>query len=151
MDSDQSFRVVLQEKDSHEDPSFYAKGLGLPSEDRAVAKVQDLVNDGDRDQKFINWHWRLARARFGQGTFLLSDRPLIRKYAFDHIEAVWVIPLDPFTAFYASRRESAKIVTDGREFLKSVNKHSVQQADKYVFCLDTSHEPLLRKHLWTRR
>jgi len=41
MDSDQSFRVVLQEKDSHEDPSFYAKGLGLPSEDRAVAKVQD--------------------------------------------------------------------------------------------------------------
>lgn len=81
----------------------------------------------------------------------MSNRPLIRKYAFDHIETVWVIPLDRFTAFYASRRESAKTVTDGREFLKSVNKHSVQQADKYVFCLDTSHEPLLRKHLWTRR
>ncbi|MCY3701318.1 MAG: DUF4238 domain-containing protein [Rhodospirillales bacterium] len=151
MDSDQGFRALLEEEGFDEAPSFYARELGLLSEDRAVAKVQDLVNDGSYGQKFINWHWSLARTRPGQGTFLLSDRPLIRKYAFDHIEAVWMLPLDPFTVFYAFRHESAKTVTNGREFLKSVNKHSVQQADKYVFCLDTSHEPLLRKHLCTRR
>ena len=109
--------------------------------------MQQLVNDGSYGQKFINWHWSLARPRPGQGTFLLSDRPLIRKYAFDHIEAVRIFPLDPFTAFYASRRESAKTVTNGREFRKSVSKQSAQQADRYVSCMDNSHEPLLRKHM----
>ena len=147
MDNDQNFRAVLREHGFDKDPSFYARDLGLLTEDRAVANVQGLVNGRNYGEKFINWHWRIARMRYGQGTFLLSDRPLIRKYAFDDPEAVWLLPLNPRTAFYASKRESPKVVTNGREFLKSVNKHSVQQADKYVYCIDTSHEPLLRKHL----
>ncbi len=147
IDSDQDFRAVLRERGFDKDPSFYAKGLGLLSEERALANVQGLVNDRTYGEKFINWHWSVARAQSGQGTFLLSDRPLIRKYAFDDPEAVWLLPLNPHTAFYATKREAPKQVTNGREFLKSVNKHSVQQADKYVFSMDASHEPLLRKHL----
>lgn len=150
IDNDQSFRAVLQEHGFDKDPSFYARQRGLLSEDRAVANVQGLVDDRNYGPKFINWHWSVARARTGQGAFVLSDRPLIRKKAFDDPEAVWLLPLDPYTVFYASKQESRKTVTNGREFLKSLNKHSVQQADKYVFCIDASHEPLLRKHMRTK-
>ena len=115
-----------------------------------MANVQGLVDDRNYGPKFINWHWSVARARTGQGAFVLSDRPLIQKKAFDDPEAVWLLPLDPYTVFYASKQESRKTVTNGREFLKSLNKHSVQQADKYVFCIDASHETLLRKHMRTK-
>jgi len=149
IDNDRGLRSTLQQHDFHEAPSIYARELGLLSEDRALAQVQKLVDDQDYGQKFINWHWSIARTRPDRGSFILSDRPLVRVNAFDSHEALWLLPLGPYTVFYASKRETPRVVANEREFLKSLNRHSVRQAQKYVFCIDGSHRSLLHKHMRT--
>ena len=74
---------------------------------------------------------------------------MVRVNAFDSHEALWLLPLGPHIVFYASRREAPRVVTNEREFLKSLNRQSARQAQKYVFCVDGSHGPLLRKHMRT--
>jgi hypothetical protein len=133
-------------------PSSYIERLGISLEDRALANIQRLVDNSEVGGKLINAHWHVVRVGPFDGSFVLSDRPLIRLRGYDHPGAAWVLPLTPKDAFVAvnhpANLERTKRVTAQR-FIKQTNAASANQAERFVFCVDTSYEPWLANRLAT--
>ena len=116
-------------------------------EDLTLSFIQGLVNDPNVSSRVVSLSWRVVRLGMWDGTFVLSDRPLFRLFGTYHPKASWFLPLNPKTAFYAANCswDFERLTT--RKFAKSLNVDSVRQAEKYVFCVDDSHNRLLEKHL----
>ena len=131
-------------------PTAYIKQLGISLQDRALAIIQLLVDNPKVGGKLNNAHWHVVRLGLSDGSLVLSDRPLIRLRGYDHPGAAWVLPLTPKAAFVAvnhhANLERIRRVSPQR-FAKQANAHSASQAERYVFCADTSHEGWLAKRL----
>ena len=87
-------------------PSTYIEQLGMCLEDRALATIQQLVDNPEVGGRLINAHWHMVRLGLIDGTLVLSDRPLIRIRGYEHPGAAWVLPLTPKAAFVAVNHQA---------------------------------------------
>ena len=87
---------ILREMESEElsgEPSKYVAQHGISFKDRALANIQELVDNPKAGGTLINSHWRVIRLSPHDGTLVLADRPLLRLSGYDHPEAAWFLPL----------------------------------------------------------
>lgn len=132
-------------------PSEYLETRrGFHLEDRALGMIQSLIDNPNVGNRLINAHWSIKRINQNDGSLVLSDRPLIRIHGYDHPDATWALPLNPQIVFIACNSRKTMIslqeVPSGR-FVKSMNRSSVFQAERFVFCSDASHEHWLEKRM----
>lgn len=151
LDADPEIRRAMAEHGIGSNPSEYVVNeLGWCLEDRALTIIQKLVDNPEVGGRLINAQWKVRRIDHADGTLVLSDRPLIRIDGYDRPGARWVLPLTPDAAFIACNHPSnlAKLMgLSGQRFVKAVNVSSAAQAERFVFCVDQSHERWLKKHL----
>lgn len=155
LDADSEIRAALAEHGVAEYPSVYAKvELGWDFEDRALTILQGLVDNPKVGGRLINAYWTVRRLGPHDGSLVLADRPLIRIHGYEGPGATWVLPLTPHAVFIAcahqGNRKMLMKLSDSR-FMKEANSSSAAQADRFVFCTDTTHERWLEKRLNPRR
>ena len=151
LDSDPEILAALGERGLAEAPSiYYERTTGVLLEDRALLRIQRLVDNREVGGRLINAHWHIVRLGPSDGSFVLADRPLIRVKAYDHPGAVWALPLTPKVAFVALNHleNLARIKrAPPRRFAKRTNVSSAGQAERFIFASDTSHEHWMCKYL----
>lgn len=152
LDSDPELVRTLREQDIAMKPSeYFLRYLSQGTfEDRAVAIVQRLVENPKIGHRLINAYWGVRQIGPKGLSLVLADRPLIRHEAYDHPSGNWILPLTPKAVFISCNdvhQLSAFLSASETQFVKWVNKASVGQAERFVFCTDRSHEPLLRRWL----
>lgn len=84
------------------------------------------------------------------GSFVLSDRPLIRILGYDKPGAIWALPLTPKAAFIGANHHDnyeRLMRTSAARFGKSMNRSSTAQAERFVFSTEMDHEKWLSKRL----
>jgi hypothetical protein len=149
LDGDPEILAAMAEEGLDQVPSSFVEQLGVSLEDRALGSIQGLVDNPKVGHK-LNARWHVVRLGPFDGSFVLSDRPLIRIRGYDHPGAAWVLPLTPKAAFVAvnhpANLDRIKRATPQR-FAKCTNVPSAAQAERFVFSVDTSHERWLAKHL----
>ena len=150
VDSDQKILHAMETEGLSGTPSENLTSRGFSFEDRALSNIQRLVDNPEIAVKLLNLHWRVVRLGPGDGTLVLSDRPLVRLFAYDHPKASWFLPLAPKIVFFAANCPQDFERLTPQKFAKLLNFDSVKQAQKYVFCVDTSHNRLLKKYLPSR-
>ncbi|MDD9983253.1 MAG: DUF4238 domain-containing protein [Gammaproteobacteria bacterium] len=130
-------------------PSDYLKTQQFSFEDRALSNIQGLVDNERICGKLINMKWRVIHLGLCDGELLLSDRPLVRCFGYDHPSAAWFLPLTPNAAFCAVNQPGKLDRTTPQRIAKRLNVASAGQAEKYVFCTDTTHTRWLPRYLAT--
>ena len=131
-----------------------AERLSLPPSDFAPPSYTisehmfiRLVNNPMVGSRLINAHWRVVHLGAGDGTLILSDRPLVRFLGYDNPKAAWFLPLSSKAIFYAAYSPIDFESLTPKRLAKCLNVDSVRQTQKYVFCVDDSHNRLLEKRL----
>lgn len=155
LDASPEVRAALAEHGIAEDPSVYAEAeLGFDFEDRALVVIQGLVNNPKVGGRLVNAYWTVRKLGRYDGSLVLADRPLIRIHGYESPLATWVLPLTPHAVFIACiHQDNCKRLmnlSDSR-FVREINKASAAQADRFVFCSDTSHGTWLERHQKPRR
>ncbi len=97
IDSDPEILREMKSGGLSGEPSTYVAQHGISFKDRALASIQKLVDNPRVGGKLINSHWRVVRLGPHDGTLVLADRPLVRLNGYDHPEAAWFLPLDPYS------------------------------------------------------
>lgn len=132
-------------------PSEFWRDIGHNSlADRALLMIQKLVDNPKVGKVLINGHWRVYHLGTGDGSLVLSDRPLIRTEGYDQPKTVWALPLSPKALFVASNSLSVVQNFDRQtrfQLRKRMNESSLNQVDRYVFMIDKSNLPLVSKRL----
>ena len=150
LDGDHEILAAMADEGLAASPSSFVEQSGISLVDRALATIQGLVDNPKVGGKLISAHWRVVRLGPYDGSLVLADRPLIRLRGYDHPGAAWVLPLTPDTAFvavnHAANLERIKRVTP-RCFAKRTNVSSACQAERFVFCVDKSHEHWIGRYL----
>jgi Protein of unknown function (DUF4238) len=151
LDNDDEILAAFEHRAIATTPSSYTEEvLGICLEDRALSVIQRLVDNPKVAGRLVNAHWHVVRLGPGEGSLVLSDRPLIRLRAYDHPGAAWVLPLTPKAAFVAVNHEAnllrIKKATPLR-FAKKTNVSSASQAERFVFSVDDHDERWIGKYL----
>ena len=119
-------------------------------ENRSLSVIQRLVSSPKVIGDLLDLHWQLKRLGPQDGTFVLSDRPLIRFFGLDDERVSWFLPLSPTIVFIATNLPQTFEWITCNNFRKLLNVNSVNQVQKYAFTVDTSHTKLLEKRLPNR-
>ena len=138
--------VAINEKPS----SYVERELGRSLEDEALTVIQGLVDNPQVGKRLINAHWGVKWLGSFDGSFVLSDRPLIRIHGYDNPGAIWALPLTPKAAFIgANHHDNYKrlMCTSAPRFAKSMNRSSTAQSERFVFSTEMDHEKWLSKRL----
>ena len=101
IDNDPDIRREMKEQGLSSAPSEFLKERGFSFADRALSNIQGLVDNQRVGDRLIDMQWRVVRLGPHDGTFVLSDRPLVRLNGYEHRDAAWFLPLSPRSAFYA--------------------------------------------------
>ena len=147
IDDDPEIRDALQAEGLSDSPSAYAEEHGFLLEDRALSNIQALVDNPKIGGTLINSDWRVVHLRRGDGTLVLSDRPLVRIHGYDHPKASWFLPLGPRAIFFAAKCPLDFDRVTNEKLAKHLNYSSAGQAQKYVFCQDDNHTRWLARCL----
>lgn len=150
LDSDPEILQAMESEGLSGSPSAYYEEQAGPLEDRALSNIQQLVDNPRIGVSLINSHWQVVHLRSRDGTLVLSDRPLVRFFGYDHPKASWFLPLSPKAIFYAANCPQDFERWTPQKLAKYSNIKSVGQVQKYVFCVDATHNRLLEKHLSSR-
>lgn len=151
LDADSEIRAAMDEhgiKDSSSD--YVDRQMGWFLEDRALSMIQMLVDNPKVGKRLINAEWGLKRLGPHDGSFVLSDRPLIRIHAYESPGATWVLPLTPTVAFVAANHKAnldRLLRCTGQRFAKLTNVSSAKQAERFVFSTEQNDERWLGKYL----
>ena len=145
IDRDSEVREVMEDEGVSDPASIlYAQQLGHTPTDRLFSNViQGLVDNPRIGGKLINARWELLRLGERDGTFVLSDRPVVRLP--EH--GVWFLPLEPRTAVAVLPPPNSIDHVPGRRIAKRLNVISAQQARRFVFSVEEQHEHWLKRHL----
>lgn len=151
LDSDSEILSAMSKAGIEEKPSlYYERTTGVSLEDVAFIAIQPLVDNPEIIRRLINAHWYVKHLREHDGSLVLADRPLIRICGYDHPGATWVLPLTPKAAFIAVNHHENLNRMQGvtsQRFAKEMNYSSANQAERFVFSVDDSHECWLVKRL----
>ncbi len=129
---------------------LYRKHTGISYEDHALGLIQKIINNNEVSGRLVSSSWLVVRLGDFIGSFILGDRPLVRTFGYNDPNAIWVLPLSPKSVFLAVNHAAnvEKIQEMARSSLiKAVNRHSVGQAERFVFATDNLNQPLLAKAL----
>ena len=118
-----------------ESPSWWFEQYGGPLEDRALAKIQYLVDHPKIGGAPINRHWSVVRTSRREDSVVLSDRPLVRVHGYDHPDAAWFLPLEPRTIFCTVNRKSRLHDVPPERLVRKLNVASAEQGQRFVFCV----------------
>lgn len=151
LDNDKELVAKLKEFGIEDAPSIHAqKAFGLSLEDRALRLIQGLVDNRKVGERLINANWHVRSVGKEIGSFILSDRPLIRIYGYDHPNAVWAVPLTAYSTFFATNSAATAAVllrTSDERFVKNTNMSSARQTERFAFSIDEFHAKWLGKYL----
>ena len=151
LNTSRAIQEVMADYDLTGSPAeYYESSTGISFQDASLAVIQQIVDNPKVGKKLINAHWHIRHLSDNAQPLILSDRPLIRKQAYDSPDALWVLPLSPRIVFVAAnhREKLNDLLNIGhRQFSKELNKLSAKQADKYVFSISVSHEECLKRYL----
>jgi hypothetical protein len=151
LDKEPDFVANFKKRGIDGPPSEYAQAeLGWSFEERALLIIQDLVDSREVGQRVLNAHWYVKRLRSNHGSFMLSDRPLIRVHGLDHEAATWFLPLSPKLGFFATMdARNLRLIKKGpaNTVVHHGNIDAVRQAEKYVFSVDRHFPSSLSKYL----
>ena len=154
LDNDPDVIAEFERREISMRPSEYVEqSLGWSLEDRALLTIQQLVDSKEVGERLVNAHWHLRRLKREHGSFVLSDRPLVRIAGLDHPAATWFLPLAPKLGFFAALNDRPmKLIRNepSRKLVARSNRESALQAEKYVFSTDRSHETMLARFLRRR-
>ena len=155
LDSDPEILAAMEDEGLTETPtSYYERTVGVLLEDRALLSIQSFVDNPEVGGRLINARWHVVHLGPSDGSLVLSDRPLIRIKAYNHPSAMWVLPLAPKVGFVAvnhpAKLDQIRRVPL-RRFAKECNALSADQAERFIFCSDTSHEHWIGKYLCRAR
>ena len=150
LDSDPRIRTAMAVFDNEKPSSYVERELGWSLEDQALTVIQGLVDNPKVGKRLINAHWGVKRLGSFDGSFVLSDRPLIRTLGYDKPGAIWALPLTPKAAFIAANHHDnyeRLMRTSAPRFAKSMNRDSTAQTERFVFSTEMDHEKWLSKYL----
>lgn len=151
IDSDTYLRSALAREGIDESPSaFIERRRPNFFEDRAISTVQKIVLIARVGARLVNAHWGVRRFDPQHGSLVLSDRPLIKLHGYDQPSATWLLPLTPHAVFIACNHKSnlAWLLRHSpQRLVKHLNWASAQQAERFVFSIDATHEKWLGKYL----
>ena len=147
LDSDSEILHAMETEGLSGSSSAYVEKLGISLGDRALSNIQQLVDNKKIGGRLINSHWRIVHLGPGDGSLVLSDRPLVRLFGYEHPKASWFLPLGPRAVFCAANCPKDFDRLTPRKLARSLNVESVRQVQKYAFCVDGGHNRLLEKHL----
>jgi hypothetical protein len=123
-------------------------------EDRALLVIQPVVDNAEVGGWFVNTSWGVKSLAPGEGTFVLADRPLVRRGGPGDSRTLWALPLTPTKAFIAaaeSRHLNELLRATGPRFAKAMNSESVRRAKEYVFSVNPADAVWLGKVMAKRR
>ena len=144
-ENDPKARLLAERIDPSKTPSEHYAELGYSVKDHVVRGTRNFTDRERVIDALINLPWHVVRLGEGDGTFVLADRPLVRRIS-GYIMTCF-LPLTPKVAFVADERPDATYQKNPREIARDFNIASCAHAKKYVFCMDDNHEPLLNKYL----
>lgn len=151
LDSDPRIQTAMADLAIKEKPSSYVeRELGWSLEDQALTVIQGLVDNPKVGKRLINAHWGVKWLGSFDGSFVLSDRPLIRIHAYDNPGAIWALPLTPKAVFIGANHHDnyeRLMRTSASRFAKLTNLSSTAQTERFVFSTDMDHEKWLSKRL----
>jgi Protein of unknown function (DUF4238) len=151
LNTDPQILAAMAQHGIHVAPSDYVENvLDVSLEDKALVGIQRLVDNPVVGKVLINAQWDLKKLGPSDGSFVLSDRPLIRIHGYDSPGATWLLPLTTKIAFLAVNHPQ-KLATlrslPAHRFAIETNKRSALQAEQFVFSADKNHENWLGKYL----
>jgi hypothetical protein len=129
---------------------LFEQTKGEKLEDRAMSIISRLVDNPKVGGVLINSNWGVFEVGQFDGSFILSDRPLIRTLGFDNPNIVWLLPLTPKVVFVATNNiDQLKHINSlaGQRLVKDVNSLSVGQAERFIFCKGHVNQSWLLEHL----
>ena len=147
LDEDPEILEAMESEGLSGTPSEWYEQHGGSLEDRALGTIQRLSDHSEVGKRLINCRWSLVRTGGRGETFVLSDRPLVRPHGYDHPQAAWYLPLDPWTRFCAVQRGAGLLDVPPHRIARKLNVVSAEQAERFVFCVDDAHERWLGKYL----
>ena len=116
-------------------------------ENKSLSVIQRLVSSPKVIGDLLDLRWRVKRLGPQDGTLVLSDRPLVRFFGLDDPRVSWFLPLSPKISFIATKIPQVFEGITHRRFGRLLNVNSINQVQKYAFCIDNSHRSLLKKRL----
>lgn len=151
VDRDSELLEAFKREGIDKKPSeFWRDVTHAPLADHALLMIQKLVDNPKVGTVLINAHWRVYHLGSGDGSYVLSDRPLICTEGYDQPKTVWALPLSPKALFVASNSLSVIQSFDHQtplQLRKRMNESSLNQVDRYVFMTNESNLPLVSKRL----
>ena len=149
LDDDPEFLAEMARLDIQGRPSEVLGPATAPYvQDRMLLRMQDAIDNSDIGKQFLRMNWLSKRLSSGGIDLVVADRPFIRLGGIEAPDNLWCLPLDPGTAFFCSNNRNFLVKlehTSASEISKAINRHSVEQAEKYVFDKSGSNSPLLER------
>lgn len=117
-------------------------------EDRMLLRMQGAIDDSKIGKHYLQMNWLTKKLSTGGIDLVVADRPFVRQGGIEAPNNLWCLPLDPDTAFFCSNDINLlnKLERSGaRQISKIINRHSVEQAEKYVFDKSGMNSRLLER------
>lgn len=151
LDTDVEVRTAVKQAGYNERPSIVAESeFGWDFVDRALTVIEGLVDNPRVGGKLINAWWHVRHLPSHKGTFVCSDRPLVRFHGYDRPGAVWLLPLSPHCLFIGANHQNnlRRLLEFGdSQFCKRFNKHCVHQAERFAFSLRVDEKRWIERYL----
>ena len=149
IDNDSEIRREMQKEGLTSSPTEFLEERGYSMEDMALGSIQKLVDNPRIGSRLINMSWRVVHLGPFDESLVLSDRPLVRTDGHGHPQEAWFLPLSPKAVFCALNNHGGFDLATPQRIAKRLNVASAGQAEKYVFCTDTTHTRWLPRYLAT--
>ena len=148
-DEDRELLSVMEQEGESRTPSdWWQDNVGYSVKDKLMTSLMDASDNSKLGRIIINMRWTTSRISEDSDSLILSDRPLIRLGGLNDPHVKWLLPLDPWTIFCASKypvRLHEKVTPRD---VRQINVLSAKQAQTYVFSVDRRHERWLGKYLF---
>lgn len=137
LDDDTEFLAEMKEADVHGLPSEVIRPAATSYvQDRMLLRMQEAIDNSETGTRYLQMNWLTKKLSAGGINLILADRPFVRLGGIDAPDNLWCLPLDPDTAFFCSNNRKSLLNLEranARQISKALNRHSVEQAEKYVF------------------
>ncbi len=150
LDSDPIIATEFARRGISMTPSEYTNAYVNKIGDRAVAIVQPLTDNDHVGLVLVNAAWTVFEVKDDHGSFILSDRPLVKNLGYTDPRAYWILPLSPSKIFVAANRISTRnsiLQQPPHQIVRQINVLSAKRADQYVFAIDPRYSTWLGKYL----
>ena len=134
-DRDKQMRVWEERAVKHfADRPAALKRVTADSRNLTLRELPLLCDSKDIGERVINLRWETHSLRPEQGSFVLSDRPLLRMAGLDEPgKLVWALALSPSSVLLCTDRSYRLHFSSFADLRKQFNRRAVGQARKYVF------------------